>query len=191
MADPLNSDVWMLFGLSGSGKSSFAHYLAESLGWRHIEIDQMNTRPNSILESRELVAAYSEFARTFDASGFVEALREQTKRSGHAGSIVSFRSNDFIPATAIKQNRRFGAETFYLVADARYCLRAFLARERGTGTNHSWQFWINNNAPLLAMLANDEMDEFTINTRSLPGEWKSHPEMHRDALDIIERSRRA
>lgn len=191
MADPQNSNIWMIFGLSGSGKSSFARYLAETLAWRHIEIDQMSTRPDSIFNSRELVAAYAEFARTFDAAGFIEALRGQTRRSGHAGYIVSFRSNDFVPAAAIQQNRRYGAEAFYLVADARYCLRAFLDRERTTWTNHTWQYWINNNAHLLAMLANAEMDEFTISTRSLTGDWKSHPEMHRDALDIIERSRRA
>ena len=38
--------IWMIFGLSGSGKSSFARYLAETLSWRHIEIDQLNAEPD-------------------------------------------------------------------------------------------------------------------------------------------------
>lgn len=86
----------------------------------------------------------------------------------------------------MRRIREYAAEAFYLVADARYCLRSFLNRERTTESRYSWQHWINNNANLLAMLSDPAMDEFTITTIDQSGLRKTNQAIYEDALNQVE-----
>jgi hypothetical protein len=183
------NNIWLILGLSGAGKSTLARYLSERLSWLLIEIDQQGDGPAEIVNNRELMQAYVDFAETLDASSLVGVVRKLCLISGKTGAIFSFRSVDIVPPAAIRQNRDYGVTIFYLVADARHCLRSFLNREQASEDPLSSRHWINNNASLLIALADPSMDEHTITSMGPDGVRKDNDVIYQAVLSQIELNR--
>jgi hypothetical protein len=155
--------ILFVLGFSGAGKSHFARYAADRLAWLHIELDQPGVAPQQILGDGPLMQGYRRFAGTLEASAFIDALRDAGRAAGKSGVVVSFRSVDYIPAATIAHLRHAGVATVYLVGDARFCLRAFMQRERAGG-EYSPEDWTTNNGALIRRLSEPEMDPYAIPT---------------------------
>lgn len=163
--------IWFILGFSGAGKSHFLRYVAARLGWLPLELDQPGMRPDQILGEPVLLQTYTQFAASGDPTPFIEALNRECDARGKSGVIIGFRSVDFIPPTTIEEISHRGVKTVYLVADAQFCLRAFLERERGsTATNSTRESWLTNNGRLIALLADPEMDRYTVPTFDVTGQ---------------------
>jgi hypothetical protein len=145
LSDPVARDrpLWLVFGPSGTGKSSFGDYLAKERDWLHLEVDQFHspreTAPDG-MDVHDLRRPWDAFYEACDPAPLAAELARRTAAQGKAGCVLTF------PSGVLLSTRHFERapapmRMIIFFGTSGECLAGFLEREAAIGRNLGFSFW--------------------------------------------------
>jgi hypothetical protein len=134
----MQKPVLFLLGPSGAGKSQLGKWLAEDLGFVHVEIDRFGEGDGIDLEG--LRREWDRFYHHSQPSDLARAARDRA--AGAAGAVLSFPGNLVLGPNQLEAAQNEGILTFILYGSGADCLDAFLARECQTGRQLPEEHWV-------------------------------------------------
>lgn len=133
-----------LLGPSGVGKSTLCAWVAQDLGFLHLEIDRFPEGDGIDLEG--LRGEWNAFWLRSDGHPLAGVLMVRGHSGGHPGVLVSFPSGVVPSAEHINAAGEAGIRLLVLYGTEAECREAFLRRERESGRGLGVDHWIQNNA---------------------------------------------
>lgn len=141
----------LLFGPSGSGKSSLGKALAEQVQWLYIETDPYSRSASS-------VAPPACLAQLFSPNPNFANLATELRGLSHSrrGVVLSFISVICPLIEHINAAKKAGLTTIFLYGEEAHCLQAFLHREKRNGRNLPESHWHTYNTGIFRALERPE-----------------------------------
>lgn len=138
-----STGILFILGPSGCGKSSLGAWIAEDLGFLHLEIDQWPNGDGIKLAS--LLQQWEQFFVHGSASPLAEELRLRVASAGCAGVVLTFPGRLVLPVSRIAAAMDVGIVVVVLYGTGAECIDAFLSREAAIGRGIGIDHWIANN----------------------------------------------
>ena len=147
----------ILGGPSGTGKSSFGKFL-ELKGWLYIEVDQF---PRDGIANARLRSEWDAFWNQCNANPLARELNKRKEDGGAKGVLLS------LPGTAVPSLDHLRAADGvalirFLYGHPRYCLKAFLDRERAREKPLDEAHWDANNPGVYCALSRSAYHPYLI-----------------------------
>jgi hypothetical protein len=143
--------ILFILGPSGCGKSSLGSWIAEDLGFLHLEIDQW-PKGNGI-DLASLRPQWELFLEHGSAGPLAEVIRLRVANAGRAGAVLTFPGRLVIPVPRIAAAMDVGIVVVVLYGTGAECIDAFLTREAAIGRGIGIDHWIANNHDTYAELS--------------------------------------
>jgi len=167
--------IWLVLGISGSGKSYFSHAAADQLSWFHYEMD---LPPYDGPSHWGLRAEWAKYFDDYDIGPFAGAVSDRSLKSGYAGSVLSFPSN--LIACLKEQHVSAAlpvAKLVFFTGPEAGCLNSFLQREIAIGRFLPASSWRENNELSYRALAQPWIAPHVVNAFGPSGSRRSFDEL--------------
>lgn len=170
-----HANICFLFGLSATGKTHFARYIAARNDWIHIEIDQAYGKIKG-LELYGFQDEWNDFITTGDLRSLIKKIYAKMVTEQKSGAILTFPSGRFLDLKQI-ENLNKSATVLYFTGDPELCINSFLEREKKIGRNLPVSYWHDHNTQLLKYMSSHGMDKWTIDVFNENGKRKTENEL--------------
>ena len=170
--------IWLVFGPSGVGKTSFGHWLATERHWMHLEIDLEGIDG---IDYHDLRAEWDEFLRG-SAHHFRQTIEERMKASGASDGVLTFPGCFVLTPDCVINASHAGIGTIYLYSSQKQCLKSFLERERHSGRNYGREHWYLNRHDVFAQLRRREYIRYRVEVFTRGGSRRLHAEVFGELL---------
>ncbi len=175
--------VIFLAGLSGTGKSTLAEWVAAELRFWHLDLDRWDAEAGG---APDLGAEWAAFWLRLEPAALAAMIRDRARAAGRAGAILSFPSHAIFTRARIDAAASAGIDVVILYGPASRCLEAFLAREAATGRGLGRDHWWRYNAEALARYGQTDYADVRLDAFRPDG---SRPESHQLFTTIRTRAR--
>jgi len=135
--------IILIFGPSGTGKSSVGARGAQMFKFLHLETDRFPGDGFNLLAIRP---EWEAFWLNCDALPLAQVVGGRARTSGHQGAIVTFPSRAVPSPAQLAAATSVGMTPVVLHGKRSECLNSFLARENSTGRGLGADHWLLNNA---------------------------------------------
>lgn len=164
-------NIYLILGLSGSGKTHFANYLSMKKDWIHLNLDhdyELNNEVVSGMDYYKLREPWRILKKENNIEPLMHGFQNYYKLKKKQGIVVSFSSNKILTIEEIiKLKDR--ALVVYLYSDINNCLNSFLQRERKLIKpripKNQIQHWYKHNVQMLktlSMLKSNKYNTFKV-----------------------------
>jgi hypothetical protein len=151
----ISSAVWLLGGLSGTGKSTVAEWIAEDLALLHYEIDRPG---DDAIDLYNLRHEWNEFYSRHRGAPLASLLRNRASEAGKQGAILSFPSNAVFEEKHVRAARAAAIQIIILVGRVEDCVRAFVERESISGRGFDVNRWHRFNDKAVSLYSDGAYD---------------------------------
>ncbi len=152
--------ILFLLGISGSGKSYLAEYLARRHNWCHVDADRLDGDP---MKKLGLEREWAQYFYDLDPRSLVDALYTRAAEAAKKHVVISFAGNLIAWMTPARIGAlRWPIMPVILTGDARYCRAAFVRRELETGRKLDERHWHLNNDGLFENLHESHLKRYVL-----------------------------
>jgi hypothetical protein len=125
--------IVLIFGPSGVGKSTLAHWLESDLSFAHINFDRWDGEG---FDAREFSRQWSNFFRTFEVNELRKAVCKFIVAHGSKGSTLTFPSDITPRPRHLLVAKEHGLIPLILYGEPEDCLAAYTKRETDLHRTH-------------------------------------------------------
>ncbi len=161
-----------IFGPSGVGKSTLGNWLAEDLGFLHLEVD---CHPQDGIDLAGIRNEWEEFCSKLDGQPLCRLLRERIRSAELRAMVVSFPSTVCFNKVFMEVLRNNKVTPLILLGSKQNCIDSFLRREASTGRGLDIEHWLRYNSNY-DNFASDDLSEFRLWT------FENHRRISRNKL---------
>ena len=134
--------VFLVFGPSGSGKSSLGARMAQEFKFQHLEIDRF---PEDGIDLEALRPEWDAFWHRREALPLSQVVDGRAQAIGCRGAVLTFPGNAVPSPAHLAAASIVGMTPVILYGEVSECLSAFLMREKSSGRDLGESHWRLNN----------------------------------------------